>query len=127
MARVRVRCRSVPAGHGSARRRGHEAVPPGVRAHHVARVLPDRYENQAEHRAVRRGQQRRGRIGGRFGDGIDEGTVEHELPHVAQHDAADEFGMEEARAEEVLPLDALVTMRPTGRGDDVDEYDRNDG
>ena len=97
-----------------------------VDQHHVSRVLPDRNEDQGEHRPARAAEQRV-RLGPRerFADG-DEGAVEDELPYVAEDDAADQIRDEESGAEEVLPLDAAGHRVGEEEGDAVDQYHGDD-
>ena len=56
-----------------------------------------------------------------------ENTVEDHGPDIAQHDAADQVGHKEHRAEQVGTLDALGQSIGHGKGQRIDEQHRHEG
>ena len=88
-----------------------------INNHHIADLLPAHEDHKAPE-AVLRLQKNGGIITG-------ENTVKDHGPHIAQHDAADEVGHEEHRAEQAAALNALGEGIGCGKGQYIDENQRH--
>ena len=88
-----------------------------INNHHIADLLPAHEDHKAPE-AVLRLQKNGGIITG-------ENTVKDHGPHIAQHDAADEVGHEEHRAEQAAALNALGEGIGHGEGQYIDENQRH--
>ena len=99
-----------------------------VDQHHVACILPYRYENQAEHRAVRRRKPgSRERSDRKSLSDRNDCTVKYEFPYITKNDTADQVRNEEACAEEILSFDTACYHVSQQECHNVDQNDRNHG